>query len=60
MNKLKTIIPVDDFKKQPTKNEVISASATVNRFRSNEVMFRSMDMILSIQQTLKGEEMRRN
>jgi len=60
MTKLKANIEEEDFKKQPTKIEVITAGATIYRFRSNEVLYRSMDMISSIQHTLKGDDMRRD
>jgi len=38
MSKLKANIKEEEFKRQPTKNEVIAAGATIYRFRSNEVL----------------------
>jgi len=60
MEKLKGLMDKKALLKQPQKEEVMLAAVTLWRFRSNEVVSRSVDVIAIITTMLKGDKQDRN
>jgi len=60
MKKLKGGMLEEDLKKIPSRKETINASLTVWRLRSNDVIFRSAELVKSVQTIMKGDNMDRD
>jgi len=60
MHKLGGLMPTNEKIDAPNKNDVMLAAVTIWRMRSNEVIFRSVELIKNIQEMFKSEKMDRN
>jgi len=60
MKKLKTEMLVEELKNNPTRKETLEATVTVYRLRSNNVIFRSAELVKSVQTIMKGDNMDRD
>lgn len=60
MRKLRSEMNITDVVMMPTSKELLKACLTINRFKSLNKTFRSMDIVKQIQVTLKGDFMNRN
>jgi len=59
MNKIKLTDP-KGLDEQPTTNLVLQAAITVERFKAEGLVFRSMDIVKGIQKSLKGDSYDKN
>lgn len=55
MGKLVTMMTKEEKAINPLREEILTAALTIYRFKSNEVIFRSVDTIKGIQALLKGD-----
>jgi len=60
MHKLKMMTTTEEMKTQPSRDELISAVATIKRAQSNDVIYRSTDTVNEIMKLVKGDEMKFN